>query len=254
MELADVVDSKSTASDGVPVRVRPPAPNRVSITHFVVMDTRFLCNHGCFRILLKGGGAVKRSDFYKKYYRVTDMSFCDRTIWFAKDRERAHRKGQIRTSKTERKVFIVVQYLVLVLAGICFWCGQYRYGAGGCVLFLLIHLVTDFSILKIELLYRIYSRKNPYAALLYQAFTREAGDFWHEVQTRVKKHISGFVRVNRGKFSVKYRVVYRNKQDDVYIVLKPLGMTLKTKAGCFKLKQAVSSLAEVADRIVDVLQ
>ena len=29
MELADVVDSKSTASDGVPVRVRPPAPWRV---------------------------------------------------------------------------------------------------------------------------------------------------------------------------------------------------------------------------------
>ncbi len=27
MELVDVVDSKSTASDGVPVRVRPPAPN-----------------------------------------------------------------------------------------------------------------------------------------------------------------------------------------------------------------------------------
>ena len=28
MELVDVVDSKSTASDGVPVRVRPPAPNK----------------------------------------------------------------------------------------------------------------------------------------------------------------------------------------------------------------------------------
>ena len=28
MELVDVVDSKSTASDGVPVRVRPPAPLR----------------------------------------------------------------------------------------------------------------------------------------------------------------------------------------------------------------------------------
>ena len=28
MEFVDVVDSKSTASDGVPVRVRPPAPRK----------------------------------------------------------------------------------------------------------------------------------------------------------------------------------------------------------------------------------
>ena len=31
MELADVVDSKSTAGDSVPVRVRPPAPTKKSL-------------------------------------------------------------------------------------------------------------------------------------------------------------------------------------------------------------------------------
>ena len=41
MELVDVVDSKSTDGDIVPVRVRPPAPYRVFITDLTVVDTRF---------------------------------------------------------------------------------------------------------------------------------------------------------------------------------------------------------------------
>ena len=39
MELVDVVDSKSTASDGVPVRVRPPAPNKVDSFDTRVSET-----------------------------------------------------------------------------------------------------------------------------------------------------------------------------------------------------------------------
>ena len=38
MELADVADSKSTASDGVPVRVRPPAPNQYNPNLFPIGD------------------------------------------------------------------------------------------------------------------------------------------------------------------------------------------------------------------------
>ena len=40
--MVDVVDSKSTAGDSVPVRVRSPAPYRVFITDLTVVDTRFL--------------------------------------------------------------------------------------------------------------------------------------------------------------------------------------------------------------------
>ena len=41
MELVDVVDSKSTAGDSVPVRVRSPAPVRVAITDFVIATFLF---------------------------------------------------------------------------------------------------------------------------------------------------------------------------------------------------------------------
>ena len=45
MELADVVDSKSTAGDSVPVRVRPPAPDlRSAIRNELSAAFLFYCS------------------------------------------------------------------------------------------------------------------------------------------------------------------------------------------------------------------
>ncbi len=38
LELVDEVDSKSTASNGVPVRARPPAPNQYNPNPFPIGD------------------------------------------------------------------------------------------------------------------------------------------------------------------------------------------------------------------------
>ena len=52
MELVDVVDSKSTAGDSVPVRVRSPAPYRVVIRDFTYDHSIFLFRYG----LMQGAG------------------------------------------------------------------------------------------------------------------------------------------------------------------------------------------------------
>ena len=54
MELVDVVDSKSTACKGVPVRVRPPVPQRAS-----KKDARCFLSHGKCLLLRASKGLYK---------------------------------------------------------------------------------------------------------------------------------------------------------------------------------------------------
>ena len=65
---------------------------------------------------------MKRTDFYIEYYNRTNRAFSDKIAWGKEEREEAWQKGQYLTSKLERKIFIVTQYIILLLCWIpvCF--------------------------------------------------------------------------------------------------------------------------------------
>ena len=197
--------------------------------------------------------SMKRFTFYKEYYEITNRLYANHTIWSAKEREQSWRKGQINTSKRERAVFIAAQYCTLLVAGILFITGNGRYGIIGCVMFLLSSLITDFSITKIELLYQIFTHNSPYASLLYNTFSGKMDDFWCLIQPKVKKKVSGFVRINRNKFLAKYRVVFRKEHESVTIIISPFNIKLKSEADNIVFNDTTATLTLITDGISEVL-
>lgn len=196
---------------------------------------------------------MKRFAFYKEYYQITDRIYADPIIWSTENREQAWRKGQINTSKRGRVVFIAAQYCALLAAGILFMTGNGRHSIIGCVMFLLGSLITDFSITEIELLYQIFTHNSPYASLLYKTFLGKIDDFWCLIQPKVKKKVSGFVRINRNKFVAKYRVVFRKKHESVTIIISPFNIKMKSETDNIVFNDATATLTQIADDITEVL-
>ena len=197
---------------------------------------------------------MKRLAFYKEYYEITNRIYADRTIWSAKGREYAWRKGQILTSKTERRILVAAQYFVLLVTGISFAAGNNRFGMLGCILFFLCSFLTDFSIMKIEMLYHIFSRNDPYSNLLYQIFLGKADDFWRHIQCDTKKTVSGFVRIKRNKFVAKYRVVFRKKREDVTILISPFHIRIKSKTQNIVFHDSTATAAKMINDISEALK
>ena len=196
---------------------------------------------------------MKRFAFYKEYYQITNRIYADHTIWSVEDREQAWRKDQINISKRERVVFITAQYCALLVAGILFVTGNGRHGIIGGVIFLLSSLITDFSITKIELLYQIFTHNSPYASLLYKTFSGKMDDFWCLIQPKVKKKVSGLVRINRNKFVAKYCVVFRKKHECVTIIISPFNIKLKSETDSIVFNDITATLTQIADGITEVL-
>lgn len=188
---------------------------------------------------------MKRADFYKEYYRVTDRVFADKLCMTGEDVEKARQKGQVNTSKSERKFFIYGQYGVFVAAFVqlLFFKNIFML-VSGLVLSVLFALITNFSIIKIEWLYLICNRDSVYGGILHKIFTEDFGD--DQLSRRLKKQCRGFIKYGFGR--------YRDVDGRVKIVFGSTKVTVVKDGKKHILKKKYSSEEELISDIVDTVR
>lgn len=183
---------------------------------------------------------MKRADFYIEYYNTTDRAFSDKIVWGKKEREVAWRKGQHLTSKLERKIFIVIQYLILLSCWVpmCFDRGMWMVIPFALLWFLLQMYITDFSVIKIEILYAIYRSNNIFCSVLYDIFLGNVTDFFNKLQSSTKEKVTGYVFQRGGKFYGTYIAVCRNRDDKISITFKKNSVLVVVNEKIYVIKEA----------------
>ncbi len=188
---------------------------------------------------------MKRKDFYIEYYNRTNRVFSDKIIdW---------RKGHI--SKLERKIVIVLQYLTLLL---CWLPAYFNHRiwfvipiAISCSL--LLSLITDFSIHKIEILYFIYRKNSVYCSLLHDIFLGRYTEFLNELTRFTKKEVMGYVFTNGGKFYGKFRAVCRNKSKKIVLKFKISSVIVIVNEKRFVIKGALPTKEHLITEIAAII-
>ena len=190
---------------------------------------------------------MKRADFYKEYYRVTDRIFADKLCMTGEDSKKAWQKGQVNTSKSERKFFIYWQYGVFVAAFVqlLFFKNIFML-VSGLVLSVLFALITNFSIIKIEWLYLICNRDGVYGGILHKIFTEDFGDTWDQLSRRLKKQCRGFIKYGFGR--------YRDADVRVKIIFGSTKVTVVKGDKRHILNKKYSSEEELISDIVDTVR
>lgn len=188
---------------------------------------------------------MKRADFYKEYYRVTDRIFADKLCMTREDEEKARQKGQGKISKFERKFFICWQYGVFVAAFVqlLFFKNIFML-VSGLVLSVLFALITNFSIVKIEWLYLICNRDSVYGRILHKIFTEDFGD--DQLSRRFKKQCRGFIKYGFGR--------YRDVDGRVKIIFGSAKVTVVKGGKRHILNKKYSSEEELISDIVDTVR
>lgn len=198
---------------------------------------------------------MKRKDFYIEYYNRTNRIFSDNAIWNKKDREKSWRKRQINFSKKERKVYIVLQYLILLLCWIpmCFDRGLWTVIPVALLYFLSSCFITDFSIIKIEILYFIYRQNNVFCSVLHDIFLGNYDNMLRALTRLTKKEATGYVFRSGGRFYGTFDAVSRNKKRNIVLKFKVNSVTVAINEQKFVIKDEMLSKEEVITEIAAVI-
>ena len=161
---------------------------------------------------------MQRKDFYIEYYNRTNRFFSDKIIWGKKEREEAWRKGQGLTSKFGRKIFIIFQYLILLVCWIpmCFERELWVAIPIAILCFLLQSYITDFSILKIEFLYLTYRKNSVYCSVLHDIFLGSYAEFFNQLTRYTKKEVTGYIFIAVESFMEKFEPFAETKPKELY--------------------------------------
>ena len=199
---------------------------------------------------------MQRKEFYIEYYNRTDRAFSDKIIWDKKDREEAWRKGQyLMISKLGRKLFIVIQYLILLLCCVLVYFDRDLWVVVpiAIVCFLLGLYTTDFSILRIELLYFIYRRNSVYCTMLHDIFFGTYSEFVNQLTRLTKKQVNGYFLVNRGKFYGKFRAICKNRSKKIVLRIKINRVIVVVESKKFVIKGALHTRESLISEIAGII-
>lgn len=201
---------------------------------------------------------MTRKEFFLKYYDITNMIFPDKPSFSKYTTQEEWQKGQIGgITKRGRKFCIILQYLLPALSWIPMLSDKNKWIYIPIALFLgaLLSFITDFSLVKIEILYRVYRKNNVYASLLYEMFCRNFDSFLQKLQRLTKKNTMGycFTFFRSNNLHQIYEGVYREKGKTLLLVFKPKCVVVKINGEKFIINDMTLTKDALLNKIASII-
>ncbi|MBQ7378485.1 MAG: hypothetical protein IJW70_02250 [Clostridia bacterium] len=203
---------------------------------------------------------MTRKEFYIEYYRVTDRVFRNQKPWRRRDdqdpllRPRGHLNDSY-PSKSGRILLIIAQYLTLPLFCIPL-CIDLRFALYIPVALLIVACclgLTNFSIIKIELLYSVYRKNNVYCSLLHDIFLNTSTDFMETLRRSTKKAVTGYYFCGISKIPGKYCGICRKSENKLLLTFRKNKVVIKVNEKKIVIHKEFATKEQLISEIAAVI-